>query len=236
MSIKTAMQPVNNLINSLPRKERKQILEKAKIVDLQLGEIVCESGQLFQHVYFPLTGFISLLATTESTNKSLEINLIGNEGMLGSTILLGINSVPMTAIIQGAGTFLEISVSEFQRMLLNYSKLRRLCNRYLYVQMIQLTQNAACIQFHSIESRLSRWLLMTQDRAHSDKFMITHVFLSYMLGVRRSSITNAASKLKHHHLIEYSRGKITVIDRRGLKSASCKCYNAQIKVYLAWLP
>lgn len=235
MSIKTAMQPVNNLIKSLPRRERNQIFDKATIVNLQIGEIVHESGQLFQHVYFPLTGFISLIATTEETNKSLEMNLIGNEGMLGSTILLGIKTAPMTAIIQGVGSFLQISVPEFQHILLNSSKLQRLCNRYLYVQIIQLTQNATCIQFHSIESRLARWLLMTQDRAHSENFMLTHVFLSYMLGVRRSSITHAASKLKYRNLIKYSRGKMTVINRRGLKSASCKCYSAQIKVYLDWL-
>jgi CRP-like cAMP-binding protein len=236
MSVKTIMQPANNLINSLPRKIHNQILDKATIVNLQIGEIVWESGEFFKHIYFPLTGFISLIAAPiDNNNKSLEMNLIGNEGMLGSTILLGIKTAPMTAIVQGSGTFLEISVSEFQRILLNSSKLRRLCNRYLYVQIIQLTQNAVCIQFHSIESRLARWLLMTQDRAHSDNIRLTHVFLSYMLGVRRSSITNAASKLKHRNLIKYNRGKMTVINRKGLKSASCKCYEAQIKVYLAWL-
>jgi CRP-like cAMP-binding protein len=221
---------VNRLIKGLPRKEQHKILEHCETVDINFGDILCEPGQVIQHVHFPLTGFISLV-TTLSGHEPLEMGLIGNEGMLGVTLMLDVKTVPMRAVVQGAGTVLRISSPHFQRALLDNPSLRPTLNRYLYTLMAQLAQSAACTHFHEIEPRLARWLLMTHDRSHANHFHLTHDFLANMLGVRRSGITIAAGALQIRNLIHYARGEISVLDRKGLEAASCECYKALINDY-----
>lgn len=225
MLLETSSEVVNRLIAGLPRKERKRILDHCDLVDLAFGEILCESDKPISHVYFPVTGFISQL-TIITGHPPLEMGLIGNEGMLGASLMLGVNFAPLRALVQGNGSALRISTAEFQRDLAECPSLHRVLNRYLYVTMAQLSQTAACNHFHEIEPRLARWLLMTHDRAHSNHFHLTHEFLADMLGVRRSGITVAAGALQGKNLIGYTRGEISILDRSGLEAAACECYEA----------
>lgn len=230
MSAAIRVPVVNQLLASLPHQESARVLACCEPVDLVFGSILCESEQTLRHLYFPLTGFISLVITLRD-HQPLEMGLIGNEGMLGATLVLGVNSVPMRAVVQGSGTALRISATDFRRELQECPELLRLLNRYLYVLMAQLSQTAACTHFHEIEPRLARWLLMTHDRAHADHFYLTHEYLADMLGVRRSGITVAAGALQLRGLIHYTRGEISILDRKGLEAASCECYDATIDDY-----
>lgn len=164
-------------------------------------------------------------------HKPLEMGLIGNEGMLGATLALGVTNSPQRGVVQGSGTALRMTVAHLRAELRDSAALRRTLDRYLYVLMAQLSQTAACARFHAIEARLARWLLMTHDRAPSDHFYLTHDFLADMLGVRRSAVTIAAGALQHRELISYSRGRIVIVDRQGLESASCECYRAVVEDY-----
>lgn len=229
--LKANATPVTNrLLASLPRAERKLILERCETVQLEFGSVLCEADEPFRQVYFPLTSFISLIATVTG-HQPLEMGLIGNEGVLGVTLILGINEAPLKAVVQGPGSALRMSVGQFQKVRRESPVLMRGLNRYLYVLMAQLSQTTACTRFHEVEARLARWLLMTHDRAHGDHFHLTHQYLADMLGVRRSGITVAAGLLQQRGYIHYVRGEIQIIDRDGLESASCECYEAVVDDY-----
>jgi len=196
-----------------------------------MGEILGEVGTPTQYVYFPTVGFISLVTTTKG-KPTLEVGMVGREGMLGTQLVLGVEAAPLHAVVQGAGAAWRIGAAGFSRELARSPALQRGLHRYVYVTMTQLASSAFCLRFHQIGQRLARWLLMTQDRAHSESFHITHEFLAYMLGVRRVGITTAASVLQREGLIKYSRGKIQVLNRRGLKASACSCYATDREAYL----
>ena len=221
---------VNRLIDKLTRKDRDVLVARCETVDLSLGQVLCEPRKPLRFAYFPLTGFISLV-TSIGDHLPMEMGLIGNEGMLGATLLLGVDDAPLRAVVQGKGTALKISASQLRRRLLESPNLRKTLHRYLYVQMKQLSTSAACNHFHRLEPRLARWLLMTHDRAHSDHFHVTHACLAGMLGVRRSGITVAAGALQRGLIIKYTRGEISILDRKGLEGACCECYEATIGEY-----
>lgn len=223
---------VSLLIGGLPRGEREQFLKRCRRVELLFGAVLCEPGQAFSHVYFPLTSFISLAASI-SGRPPLEMRLIGNEGMLGATLVLGVNAPRLTGVVQGSGGALRMSIAQFRRELRQSPGLQRAINRYVYVLLAQLSQTAACNRFHEVGPRLARWLLMTHDRAHADRFFVTHEFLARMLGVQRSAVTIAAGILQKRRLIAYTRGQIRVLDRLGLEAVSCECYEAHIHEYAA---
>jgi CRP-like cAMP-binding protein len=221
---------VNRLIEGLPSKVRSEMLGNCDLVNLDFGTILCEPDQPFKYVYFPLTGFISLVVTMKD-HQPLEMGLIGNEGMLGVTLALAINNVPLRGIVQGSGTALRMTAEQLRSALCQSPTLVYRLHQYLYVLMAQLSQGAACIHFHEVEARLARWLLMTHDRAHADHFHLTHKFLADMLGVQRSAITIAAGALQRRNLIHYTRGEISILDRIGLEAASCECYRELVADY-----
>ena len=225
------MKPVENrLIELLPRKDRTRFLALCEPVKLVLGEVLCQPGKPTRYVYFPTNGFISLVADIEG-KPGLEVGIVGSEGMLGAQLALGVVTAPLYALVQGAGTASRIGTKAFKTELASSAALRSVLNRYLYVLMAQLAEAAICLRFHSLGSRLARWLLMSHDRSHFDSFQVTQEFLAFMLGVRRVGVTAAAGALQRQGLIEYSRGNITVIDRPGLEGAACSCYAADQKTY-----
>lgn len=205
------------------------MLSACEEVELAFAEVLYTPGERLSSVYFPTRGFISLIMSVD--DSSLEVGLVGNEGMFGSPLVLGVDTSPVRAVVQGAGTALRIEAAVFCRELERSPALQRKIDRYVFIQLSQLAQRAGCTRYHVVEARLACWLLMTQDRARADTFHVTQEFLAFMLGVRRVGVTKAASSLQKRNLIQYSRGDITVLDRRGLKGASCGCYKADRQSY-----
>jgi CRP-like cAMP-binding protein len=230
MSATQAIQITNRLLDALPFKDREQLLANCEAIELVFGEVLYRANEPVSHVYFPTGGFISLVTSVDSS-ANLEVGLVGNEGILGVSLMLGVDVAPFYSLVQGAGSALRITTTAFLRQLENSQALQLELRRYLYVLMRQLAQTAICTRYHLVEARLARWLLMMQDRAHSDHFHVTHVFLAYILGVRRVGITKAANSLLKKKLISYKRGDITILDRVGLEAASCECYRVDKEIY-----
>jgi CRP-like cAMP-binding protein len=233
-TMSTLSTPQNHLIELLPRKARLPLLAICEPVELVMAQVLSEVGMPTRHVYFPTEGFISLVTPIKG-KPALEVGMVGREGMLGTQLALGVGAAPLHALVQGPGAAWRIGAVAFRRELARNSALQRGLNRYVYVLMMQLASAASCLRFHQLGPRLARWLLMTQDRAHSDSFHITHEFLAYMLGVRRVGVTTAASVLQRGGLIKYQRGEIQVLNRRGLEAAACSCYAADQETYVKML-
>lgn len=220
----------NRLLQALPKAEQRRVLALCETVRLEPGDELCERNGPLRHVHFPVTSFISLVVRVRR-HEPLEIGLIGNEGMLGATLALGIPTAPLEGVVQCAGTSLRAPVAPFRRLLRDSPALEAALKRYLYVTLAQGAQSAACNRFHPMEARLARWLLMSHDRAQADDFYLTHRFLAMMLGVRRSGVTIAAGGLQRRGLIRYVRGRIHIVDRAGLEAAACECYDVLIEDY-----
>jgi CRP-like cAMP-binding protein len=224
----------NQLIDGLPRSDRKRLLFICEKVDLILSDILFESGIPAQHVYFPTGGFISLVTPVDG-KPALEVGMVGAEGMLGTQVVLGVSTTPLKALVQGPGSAWRAPVADFRRELKRSPTLARNLHVYIHVCMLQLASMAACLRYHEIGPRLARWLLMMHDRSNADTFYVTQEFLAYMLGVRRVGITGAAATLQRRGLISYRRGEILVLDRSGLEAAACSCYASEQKSYVTFL-
>ncbi len=220
----------NHLIELLPDKNSARLLAICEPVQLVLSEILSEPGKPTAHVYFPTGGFISLVTPVEGS-PGVEVGMIGREGMLGAQQAPGVKTGPLRALVQGAGASWRVDAVAFRRELARSAALQRVLNHYLDVLMAQQAAAAGCLRFHLTGQRLARWLLMSQDRAHSSSFHVTQEFLAYMLGMRRVGITAAASALQRSGLIQYHRGELTVLDRAGLEAGACSCYAADRQTY-----
>jgi CRP-like cAMP-binding protein len=227
--------PANRLLASLPRRESQRLAALFEAVELDYGQVLYEPDTPIKDVYFPTSSFISMMIPVDGRTH-LEIGLVGNEGMFGAPLVLGVASSPLRALVQGAGTALRMKAATFMHELGRSPTLRQMLLSYMQVLMCQLAQTAACTRFHVVEERLARWLLMSQDRAHLDQFHVTHEFLAYMLGVRRVGVTGAASALQKRNLIRYRRGEVTILHREGMEAASCSCYQADQNTYASLLP
>jgi len=225
----------NSLLAGLPSTDRQRLTGDCAPVDLRFSETLSEPGERIRHVYFPIDSFVSLIAPGEG-RAQLEIGLVGNEGMLGASLLLGVSVSPLRALVQGAGRAWRVDAATFLREVAANDGLRAALHRYLYVFVAQLMQTATCAMFHPVEARLARWLLMTRDRAHAEQFHVTHEFLAYMLGVRRVGVTSAAIALQRRKLIRYTRGNISVLNVSGLEATACACYQIDRKIYSRFIP
>jgi CRP-like cAMP-binding protein len=225
---------VNRLLATLPKNEYKRLSPRLKTVSLVLGEVLYEPGDAIKYVYFPNDSIISLIAKLSETSW-LEVGMVGNEGMAGLAIFMGVSFSPTRALVQGAGTAMRMSSAAVRTEANRLGSLHHLLHRYSHSLLTQVSQSSVCNRFHLVEARLARWLLMTNDRLAAKEFPLTQEFLSTMLGVRREGVSKAAGALQAGKLIRYSRGVITILNRRGLEAKSCHCYaiiKAETDAYL----
>lgn len=215
----------NHLLAALPGKEYKRLLPHLESVPLPFMDVLYEGGEAIKHVYFPDGGLISLLVVM-GDETTREVGLIGNDGMLGLPLVLGMKTTPNRALIQMPGSAMRLSASALRDELERGGALRGLLQRYAHALFTQVAQSAACVSSHAVDKRLSRWMLMTHDRAPGDEFEMKHEFMAMMLGVTRSVVTRAAGRLQSEKMIRYTRGRVTVLDRRGMEATACECYGA----------
>ena len=222
--------PANSLLAALPRKDRSHLVAGCEDAALVLSDVLFAPGERIRHVHFPVNGYVSLLSPVDEATR-LEVGLVGDEGMVGTPLVLGVPDRRCRRSSRVPAGRSGWKPPPSAAALGQSEALRLLLNRYVFARMTQLAQAAGCTRFHLVEARLARWLLMTQDRAHSDSFHITHEFLALILGVRRAGVTKAATSLQKAGLIRYSRGNISVLDRAGLKASSCACYRSDRETY-----
>lgn len=224
----------NHILNALPDEDYNRIHLHLEPVHLTLGQIIYRPDEPISHVYFPGSAMASIIATT-ADGQSAEIGVIGREGMVGIDVLMGVNSTPYETIIQISDGALRIGTEIIRKEFKENATFNKLLLRFMHAFLVQVGQTALCNRLHSIEQRLSRWLLMCHDRAETDKLKLTQEFLSIMLGVNRPSVTVAAITLQSAGFIKYSRGNITILDRAGIEDFACDCYQIVKKEY-AGLP
>lgn len=222
--------PSNALLDGLPNEDRLDIMASCELVQLKHADVICNAGDCIQHVYFPINSIISLVNSVDG-NVGMEVALIGNEGMLGITLMLEINVAPFRALVQGDGLALRIAAPVFLDKFEHSPVLQLHLKRYICVRFCQLVQTTVCNRFHVVEARLARLLLMISDRKNSREFHITQELLAQTLGVRRVGVTIAASSLQHKNLISYSRGNLRINDIAGLQASSCICYQTDKDIY-----
>ncbi len=222
--------PSNRLLAAIPKAEFQILSAKMETIPLAFGEPIYEAGEAIKRIYFPESGIISLLSEVDR-ESTLEVGIVGSEGLTGVSVFLGVNVSPNRALVQGAGFARVMSPRAFLAACKSSEKLSHAVRRFIHSLLTQISQSAVCNRYHLIEARLSRWLLMTHDRMRSDEFQITQEFLSNMLGVRREAVNKAAGDLQRRGLISYKRGHLNVIDRAGLEAAACPCYKMIKKDY-----
>jgi CRP-like cAMP-binding protein len=220
----------NRLLAALTDRSRQAFLANCDHVALNVGEVLCRAGDEIRYVYFPLDCCLFQMTALDSGER-LEVGLIGDEGMLGIPLILGVDVSSQLARVQGPGTALRMSAALFRRHSRDSQSLRQEMHRYAHVLMGQLARAITCTHYHVVEARLARWLLMTRDRMHGNQFRLTHELMAELLGVRRAGVTRAASSLRQRKLIRYTRGHITVVDEHGLEAAACGCYVADKVTY-----
>ena len=213
----------NQLLAALPDEEYARLLPRLESVPLPFMGVLYEGGEPIRHVYFPDDGLISLLVVLDDETVR-EIGVIGNEGMLGITVALGMGTSTTRALVQLPGSALRMKAGALREELKRGGALPNVLRRYAHALFTQVSQSAACVSTHAVDKRLSRWLVMTHDHAPGDEFEMKHEFMAMMLGVTRSVVTRAAGHLQKEEMIRYTRGRVTVLDRGRLEAAACECY------------
>ena len=213
---------MNRILAALPSKEYRSLLPELTEVTLAFGETLYEPGETIRHVYFPNTSVISLLSMAE--RSTLEVGMVGREGMAGLTVFLGIDKASTRCLVQREGTAVRMKSATLRKISNEANSLHTLLHRYTYSLLTQVCQSSACNRFHTTNTRLARWLLMTSDRISSNEFQLTHDFLSKLLGIRREAVSKAMQALQKDTLINYRRGVIAILNRAGLEQSSCTCY------------
>ena len=220
----------NKLIDILSPESQERLISKSIMTELKMSELICKSDLLMSHVYFPVAGFVSIIQMNSST-QSIEVGIIGDEGMVGGEIGIGLKNNPFGVIVQGRGEAWKMEVSDYLEVLNDDCNIRTVNNAYLGFRMRQLGLSSACGHFHGIQERLAKWLLMSEDRAKSKSFTMTQQFISLMLGVRRVGVSSIASQFKKDGLIQYRRGELTIMNREALKELACSCYEKENSIY-----
>jgi CRP-like cAMP-binding protein len=223
----------NRILLNLPATDREQLLSSLEPVDLPFGQILYSIGAVIDHVYFHNRGMSSLISYTEE-GGNIEVGMVGYEGVTGLQAFFGTGMSEHHAVMQLADDSLRMPADQFRQACAELVSLRTVMLRYTQAMMTQLTQSVVCARFHSIEQRLCRWLLISQDAVRSDDIRLTQEFLAAMLGVNRPGVTIAARLIQNAGMIHYSRGRIKILDRQGLEAASCECYRIITKAF-SWL-
>lgn len=235
-----ALRPVNfplenRILTALPTDEYNRLLPELTPVRLPRGKVLWDAGDTIRYAYFVTGGMVSLLSTT-GEGSSIEVGMVGSEGLAGISAMLRFEAIPYTVVVQISGHALKIKVETLRREFARGGRLQELLLRYAHTLLTQVSQSASCNRFHTVEERLCRWLLVSHDRVRSDVLTLTQEFLSQMMGVPRTSVSAIAVRLQREGLITYSRGVIRIVDRRGLEDYSCECYRVisdGIERYLA---
>ena len=213
----------NRLLAALPRAEYERLLPKLQPIQLPTGRILYESGDAARFAYFLNSGMVSLLSTTLK-GETIEVGMVGNEGVTGIPIILGVNKMPYRVMVQIPADALRIEAVALQHEFNKGGRLQHLLLCYAHTLFTQVAQSAVCNRFHLLEARLCRWLLVSRDRVQTDTFELTQDCIAQMLGTARSRVSPVAGALQKAKLIRYSRGVITILDEKGLEKASCECY------------
>src|SRR6202790_2828195 len=213
----------NHLLDALPASAYERLASHLELVPMKLGEVLYESGVQLQYVYFPTTSILSLLYVMED-GASAEIAIVGNEGILGISLFMGGETTPSRAVVQSAGHAFRLKAALLKNEFGRFGPTMHLLLRYTQALLTQMAQTAVCNRHHSVDQQLCRWLLLSLDRLSSNHLIMTQELIANMLGVRREGVTEAAGKLQKLGVIEYGRGKITVLDRPMLEQLCCECY------------
>jgi CRP-like cAMP-binding protein len=226
---------LNLLLAALPQAESSRWSSQLEPVDMPLGQVLYESGTRLSHVYFPTTSIISLLYVMEN-GASAEIAVVGQEGIVGISLVMGGESTPSRAVVQSAGQGLRLKANLMMQEFNRGGPVMHLLLRYTQALITQMAQTAVCNRHHSLDQQLCRWLLLSLDRLQSNQLVMTQELIANMLGVRREGVTEAAGQLHKAGLIRYQRGHITILDRAGLERRTCECYAVVKKEYDRLLP
>lgn len=226
----------NLLLAVLPTEVFDRLLPDLTPVTMPLGKVIYESGAELEHVYFPTAGCIVSMIYVMEDGASAEIAVVGDEGMVGIALFMGGGTTPSRALVQSAGQAFGLPGNALKMEFERHSELQHLLLRYTQALITQMSQTAVCNRHHSVDQQLCRWLLLSLDRLPTNELTMTQELIANMLGVRREGVTEAAGKLQAQGLINYSRGRITVLDRPGLEARVCECYAVVKKEYDRLLP
>ena len=225
----------NHLLAALAATDYERIAPHLERVSMPLGSVLYESGSKLRHVYFPTTSIVSLLYVMED-GASAEIAVVGNEGILGIALFMGGETTPSRAVVQSAGEGYRLKAHLLKQEFNRFGPMLHLLLRYTQALITQMAQTAVCNRHHSVDQQLCRWLLLSLDRLASNELTMTQELIANMLGVRREGVTEAAGKLQALGLINYSRGRITVLDRPGIEAKACECYEVVKREFDRLLP